>query len=198
MSAKENQPFYFNDDIELNPVIRDLVDESQPDPELSRLIAQSFLGVKRDTKTQLFIDESETTYFVDPSDSEPIEGIVVKKPKGSNELKVRNDTLIPIEKWEGVVTDFSTESIAANLISVFSGNSTEEVATIPLDWISDEDREYVKKGAVFYWSVGFETFKGQRKRTSMIRFRRLPNFSKTHIQAKQKEFKSKFDGLNWK
>jgi hypothetical protein len=51
-------------------------------------------------------------------------------------------------------------------------SSTYEIATFDFKDIAQEDAEFFKLGAIFYWMVGYENRNGQISKTSSIRFKR--------------------------
>lgn len=81
------------------------------------------------------------------------------------------------EMWEGVVEEVCATYFVAQLTSK-TLQDTHEVAEIYTSEVSRSDEHLLRSGAVFYWSVGYhEHESGQRVRSSMIRFRRLPAVS---------------------
>lgn len=94
---------------------------------------------------------------------------------------------ISLQKWEGVVLEIDEECFSARL-SNFKKQDDEEICEIYLSEISDEDKNLVTPGAVFYWSIGYHTdMGGQRKRSSIIRFRRLGIWT-THDEKQANDF----------
>jgi hypothetical protein len=78
------------------------------------------------------------------------------------------------EMWEGVVEEIYDTYFVGQLVSKTISN-TYEVAEIYRSEISPADASLLRRGAVFYWTIGYEERpSGQRYRSSMIRFRRLP------------------------
>ena len=70
-------------------------------------------------------------------------------------------------------------------ISVTSDNTVEGLDSE----IYDEDLSLIQDGSVFYWSTGYHVnFSGQRKRASIIRFRRLPVW--TPMELKEAEVRA--------
>ena len=89
----------------------------------------------------------------------------------------RLDTSVVLAKWEGRVDEVREAEFIATL-SDLSTNQTERAA-IGFDELSRSDRALVTPGAVFYWSIGYkDAVSGQRSRESLIRFRRLPQWTK--------------------
>ena len=91
------------------------------------------------------------------------------------------DYFISLQEWEGAVVQISTDSFLARLVDLTQQNPDEE-ADFLLDDVSDEDRKLVAPGAVFYWCIGYRVRKGQRSRTSEIRFRRLPAWTEREVE----------------
>lgn len=82
-----------------------------------------------------------------------------------------------LQAWEGRVTDVHEETFWARLVDKTNGGPEEE-AKFYVDDVSADDRDLLQTGGVFYWSVGyFDSATGERLKSSLIRFRRLPAWS---------------------
>lgn len=81
-----------------------------------------------------------------------------------------------IQSWTGYVSDIEEDNFTAKLIDK-KDPTTYEIATFSKEDVSDGDLNLLKPGAVFYWSIGYATNKGQRIKQSLIRFRRSGNIS---------------------
>lgn len=92
-----------------------------------------------------------------------------------------------VQAWEGVVESFEDSDIHVRIIDKTDRSRPESFATISKDEIDQEDLELVKPGAIFYWMVGYETKASGKKRSSFIRFRRSPVWTKTNIQDVEKK-----------
>ena len=77
------------------------------------------------------------------------------------------------QKWEGYITDISDDVFTARLRSL-SGAADKLEAEIYLDELDQDDRRLVEPGAIFYWSIGYLDGPSGRRRTSIIRFKRVP------------------------
>jgi hypothetical protein len=88
-----------------------------------------------------------------------------------------------LQSWEGRVIRVDGGNVWARLVDKTNGG-TEEEAQFFLDDITDDDRPLVEPGAVFYWSIGYsDSVTGERSKTSLIRFRRLPAWSRKALAA---------------
>jgi hypothetical protein len=101
---------------------------------------------------------------------------------------------IALQKWEGRVvarTKFTFEAVVVAL----RGVPTEELVEFDLEELTPDDVPMVVPGAIFYWSIGYrEERSGERSRSSVIRFRRLPAWSPRDIErneARVAELKTK-------
>jgi hypothetical protein len=94
---------------------------------------------------------------------------------------VRLDDFVPLQKWEGFVIDVMEDTFTVRL-SDLTRNNAEEVAEIPKEEVSEEDRVLIKAGALFYWNIGYLDRPSGRQRSSMIRFRRLPIWGKEELE----------------
>lgn len=92
-----------------------------------------------------------------------------------------------LQKWEGFVLEVGEETFTARLVDL-KNKGIEEEAEIYISEVTDEDYPLLKPGAIFYWSIGYyDHYSGQRFNTGMIRFRRLPGFSKQEIDLAQEK-----------
>lgn len=101
-----------------------------------------------------------------------------------------------LQSWTGYVVDISDNDFSAKLIDK-KDPTTYEVATFNKKDVSDGDLSLIKPGAIFYWSIGYATNKGQRIKQSLIRFKRsgdIPVANFDHAIDKAKELQ---DGLLW-
>lgn len=117
-----------------------------------------------------------------------------------DEINAKRETVIPylkpiktqskftaLQKWEGFVLKVDKETFTARLIDI-KNQGVEEEAEIYLTEVTEEDYPLLQPGAIFYWSIGyFDHYSGQRFNTGMIRFRRLPGFSKQEIGLAQEK-----------
>lgn len=97
-----------------------------------------------------------------------------------------------IQSWEGYVieTDEERGVFLAHLKPV-KGESGDLEAEIYLSEISEDDLPLVKPGAMFYWSIGYIIKStGTKINASVIRFRRMPTWSKQDIEDAKKQVKS--------
>jgi hypothetical protein len=95
------------------------------------------------------------------------------------------------------VQDVGEDSFRARLVDL-ARQAPDEEAEIYLSEVSDDDKSLVEPGAIFYWSIGYYTDKsGQRRRSSLIRFRRLPTWSRREIEEAQREAREAAKILGW-
>ncbi|MCB0566867.1 MAG: hypothetical protein KDD01_21065 [Phaeodactylibacter sp.] len=103
-----------------------------------------------------------------------------------------------VHKWEGIVSEVFEEegSFSAILTGLNNGGPKEEV-TLSFEEVSEEDMPLLKPGAIFYWNIGYEKLHGQVKKASIIRFKRLPEWTKKdwdQIMDKANELEK---GIEW-
>ena len=64
----------------------------------------------------------------------------------------------------------------------------EEEGVFEIECVSDNDKQLMKVGAVFRWTLGYERSpSGTKKKVSQVVFRRLPAWSKRDIDESNKE-----------
>jgi len=80
-----------------------------------------------------------------------------------------------------------SDSFFARLVDL-TGDTPDEEVEIPREEVSASDCALLREGAVFYWTIGYsDSVKGQRRRVSEIRFRRLPAWTEEDIQRAERE-----------
>jgi len=108
-------------------------------------------------------------------------------------------SLIPLQEWEGYVTNIYEDKFLTNLIDITAKEDTAtEEAEFDIDELSESDKDLLKIGAVFRWIIGYErTPAGVKKRVSQIVFRRLPQWSKSSIINADKQSKEIISSIIW-
>lgn len=101
-----------------------------------------------------------------------------------------------LQKWEGHVVSVTETDFTATLVDL-TQPGIEEEAVLGLSEVTEDDLPLVRPGAVFYWSVGYRVDQsGERSRSSVIWFRRLPAWTEKEIeraQARAAELKAKLN-----
>src|SRR5207244_61632 len=86
--------------------------------------------------------------------------------------------------FDGTVLDLNGDSFVARLVNKIDPSDVREEADFVLAEVPDADHDLVKVGSMFYWHIGItEKPHGQQSKTSLIRFRRLPAWEQTDIDA---------------
>ncbi len=133
----------------------------------------------------------EDVALVKPLDKVPIPLPRSKAP----EVKSR---FVLLQKWEGTVLQTRPGSFLGRLVDL-QGEHPDDEAEIPVEELSPEDLDLVKVGAVFYWSIGYlDEANGERRRTSVIRFRRLPAWSKEELRRARRQATRAIERIGWK
>jgi len=119
---------------------------------------------------------------------------IIKFPSISH----RRNHMVSLQKWQGYVLKVTDNSLLVRLVDL-SKNGGDEEAEIPIEEISDDDKDLIRPGAIFYWSIGYlDSYSGQRSRVSVIRFQRLPSWSKEEIDAAKREAEHLQEAITWK
>lgn len=94
----------------------------------------------------------------------------------------------PIAIWEGEVKSVDNN---ARMMYVYLrsklGKFEDHSAEISLEWVTMQDQDLVQPGAVFYWTLYKETRRGSIKNSQELRFRRLPNWSRSLVDRIREE-----------
>jgi len=86
-----------------------------------------------------------------------------------------------LQKWEGYVIEVEQDTFFARLVPIV-GEGPDQEAEIYLEEIEPDDRILIEPGAVFYWSIGYSDKPAGRERVSLIRFRRLPTWTRRELE----------------
>ena len=90
-----------------------------------------------------------------------------------------------LQKWQGYVIEVGEETFWARLVTLV-GKEPDQEAEIYLAEVQEYDRDWVEPGAVFYWSIGSSIKpSGTLMHASIIRFRRLPPWTKGELTVAQ-------------
>jgi hypothetical protein len=109
------------------------------------------------------------------------EGRKVSEPIRKDDLVIRfpSDHVNLLQQWECVVSRVHDDCVECEMHDLTDESKPVECAEIYLDEFNHFDRELLREGAVFYWSIGHETKRtGQVRRYSELRVRRMPPLSK--------------------
>jgi hypothetical protein len=134
---------------------------------------------------------------------EEIENVVINYPQLKN-LKIGEesvtDKFIALNEWEGIVMAINRDdkTFTARLIDVNEKKQQAEEGDFLIDDIRNDDMKLLCEGAIFRWIVGYEIKRrGEKRRSSQIVFRRLPQWTKREIEEADKEAKKVMGSINW-
>lgn len=107
----------------------------------------------------------------------PVSAAIVNRPKASSDASV-------IQVWEGTVLNTDLEHQTMNvLLNAKMGNVASHTGQIDLEWVSEQDRDLLSPGAIFYLTLFKRTKRGGTvENTQELRFRRLPSWSKPQLE----------------
>src|SRR5690606_14956573 len=86
------------------------------------------------------------------------------------------------QRWEGYVTEIHETGFTARLEDL-TNPGTHEVITFDLEDISPDDESLLKLGATFYFSIGYVLNNGQREKTSLLRFKRIAEWTEDEFDS---------------
>lgn len=88
-----------------------------------------------------------------------------------------------LQEYEGEVLSLSVSDFVARLVDLTDKDAQRLEATFSIDEVSPSDSRLLRKGAIFYWIIGFKDYlNGQRKTEQFLRFRRLPIWSRKDLR----------------
>jgi len=104
------------------------------------------------------------------------------KPPMVKILPPVNVDSIPLQIWEGTVVEVDRAAGEMHvLLDAKMGQALRHAAEIDLEWVSDQDEDLVRPGAVFYLTLLKRTKRGSIENSQELRFRRRPSWSATQL-----------------
>lgn len=100
------------------------------------------------------------------------------------------------QRWEGYVTEIHSDSFIARLEDL-TNPGTHELITFDLNDVSPEDEQLLKVGATFYFSVGYVLNNGQREKTSLLRFKRIAEWTEDEFDRAIDRGKRLSKNIKW-
>jgi hypothetical protein len=100
-----------------------------------------------------------------------------------------------MQKWEGHVIQVGKDTFSARLVPIV-GEGPDQEGEIYVEEVAPDDRSLIEPGAVFYWSIGYLDRPSGRLRASILRFCRLPVWTKRELEnaaAKADELRGLLD-----
>lgn len=92
-----------------------------------------------------------------------------------------------LQEWEGTVLEVREDLFLARLTDLTEATADTE-AEFSTEEVSPSDRDLLVPGAIFYWRIGYtDKAGGQRERSSIIRFRRMPRWKEEDLKAAEEE-----------
>lgn len=89
----------------------------------------------------------------------------------------------PLQIWEGRILQVNHENRSMEvLLSAKMGNVADHTGEIDLEWVSEQDIDLVRPGAVFYLTLYKRLKRGTVENAQELRFRRLPNWSRHQLK----------------
>ncbi len=134
-----------------------------------------------------------TTSPVDPdliSDTENTSEQEPKKfvpPRAMSRVATSADST-PIQIWEGIVieVDHAVDVMRVDLNAKIV-QMPRHTGEIDLEWVSEQDQDLIRPGAVFYLTLYKRTKRGSIENTQELRFRRRPSWSTTQLKQIDEE-----------
>jgi hypothetical protein len=89
----------------------------------------------------------------------------------------------PLQIWEGTVLEVDHASgVMRVLLDAKMGQVPRHNAEVGLEWVSGQDEDLVRPGAVFYLTLFKRTKRGSIENSQELRFRRRPSWSPTQLK----------------
>lgn len=90
----------------------------------------------------------------------------------------------PLQIWEGTVLKVDHAAGGMHvLLDAKMGQVPRHTAEIDLEWVSEQDEDLVRPGAVFYLTLFKRTKRGSIENSQELRFRRRPSWSSSQLKC---------------
>lgn len=165
-----------------------IVDE----PRRPLLYLESLLALPK-TVAESAQTQSPLTMFQDLKiQGQNVSPVVIPKPLPPGETH-----FLSLQSWEGHVLYVSENSFTAHVVDKTTVGPDQEVE-FAFDEVTPGDHSLIQEGAIFYWDIGYSHERGgQRIRSSLIQFRRLPAWTAKELNvAKERALKLR-DEIGW-
>jgi len=89
----------------------------------------------------------------------------------------------PLQVWEGTVLEVNhAAGVMQVLLDAKIGQMPPHTGEVELEWVSDQDQDLVRPGAVFYLTLFKRTKRGSIENAQELRFRRRPSWSAAQLK----------------
>jgi len=139
--------------------------------------------LKRGSTWRTSFDEKAGQLFESPNSVSPDPVDFFRTPVSLLPVVVKEDTM-PLQIWEGVVQSVDKEEGVMHVIlNAKMGEVPRHSADIDMQWVSEQDKNLVEPGAVFYLTLFKLTKKGGSIQNAQeLRFRRRPSWSASQLR----------------
>jgi hypothetical protein len=111
-------------------------------------------------------------------------------------IKEGKNYSLKTQRWIGHVIEIRKDAFVAKLVdAVYKG--TYEIGEFDIYEVTPEDRDLLQKGAIFYWSVGYVMTKGQLKKESIMRFRRVVEWTEEDYNIAIDRANDLLNSIHW-
>jgi len=94
----------------------------------------------------------------------------------------------PLQIWEGSVSEVDHNAQVMHVVlDAKIGQMPRHTAEIELQWVTEQDRDLVRPGAVFYLTLFKRTKRGSIENAQDLRFRRRPSWSSAQLEEIRRE-----------
>lgn len=139
-----------------------------------------FKPVVRVSGTTLTSDPDSSTGTSFTRDQEPQKKF--EPPIATAFLRIGEDST-PLQIWEGAVVEVDHEAgVMQVVLDAKIGQMPRHTGEIDLEWVSEQDEDLVRPGAVFYLTLFKRTMRGSIQNSQELRFRRRPSWSTAQLK----------------
>ncbi len=142
-----------------------------------------FRAVEKNSKTAIDIDKVSD---IEPTSTQSLKrrfeppSLIPWAPTGTDS--------IPLQIWEGTVIQL--DDVAGSMhvmLNAKIGQVPRHTADINLEWVTDQDKDLIRPGAIFYLTLFKRTKRGSIENSQELRFRRRPSWSESQLKRIDKD-----------
>lgn len=106
------------------------------------------------------------------------------------------DHYVDTISWRGHIESIKGNVFYARMKEI-ENKGTEESAQFDKKEVSEDDKEFIRPGAVFYYSIGYNLSNGTKKKVAVIKFKRNVLFTNTDIDTISEKVQNLDTDINW-
>lgn len=100
--------------------------------------------------------------------------------------------------WQGYIDKISDDNKTFSaVLNELGCNSSKEVAEFDIEDVSSDDISLVRIGAIFFYSIGYRSYRGQKTKQGILKFKRNIKFTEDDVDIYAAQAHEIVNSINW-